>query len=595
MAVELANDGPAAPDARVRVSLVGPDGKGVGRGEAAVALPARGAASATVKVDVEQPGLWSPATPVLHRAVVEVVTGGLVVDRVEQVFGIRKVEIDAEKGLRVNGVPLKMKGACVHHDNGPLGAAAVDRAEERRVEILEAAGYNAIRTSHNPPSPAFLDAADRLGLLVIDEAFDVWERPKNPQDYHRFFKDWWARDLAAMVRRDRNHPSVVLWSIGNEVNERADPSGLEIAKRLIAGVRKDDPTRPVTNAICSFWDHKDRAWTDTDPAFALLDVGGYNYMWKEYERDHARAPSRVMAGTESTTLEAFDYWSLVEKLPYVIGDFVWTGIDYLGESGLGRAFIEGEEPGEFTAPWPWHIAGSGDIDILGERKPQSYYREAMWRPGVLALAVHRPIPEGKKEKVLMWGWPLVESHWNWPGQEGKPLKVAVYSSCEKVTLELNGTRVGEKPTTKAERRQNAFEVPYAPGTLAATCTGAGDPKSRVELATAGAPARLRLTADRSEIRASRNDLSYVRIEVVDAKGHVVPAARPEIRARVTGAGELAALASADPVDLAGFRGPSRRPYQGVAQAIVRPTGAGRMELVAEADGLPPTRLTIEAR
>jgi beta-galactosidase len=595
VAVELENDGPAAPDARVRVRILGPGGGAVGQAEAPSAVAVRGSARASLSVGLAGPKLWSPATPAIHRAVVEVLVAGLVVDRVEQAFGIRKIEIDALKGLRVNGVPYEMKGACVHHDNGPLGAAAIDRAEERRVEILKAAGFDAIRTSHNPPSPAFLAAADRLGMLVIDEAFDMWERPKNPQDYHRFFKDWWAKDLAAMVRRDRNHPSVVLWSIGNEVNERADPSGLEIAKRLIAGVRKDDPTRGVTNAICSFWDHKGRAWIDTDPTFALLDVGGYNYQWKEYEKDHARAPSRVMAGTESTTLEAFDYWSLVEKLPYVIGDFVWTGLDYLGESGLGRAFVEGEEPGEFMAPWPWHIAGSGDIDILGHRKPQSYYREAMWQPGVLALAVHRPLPEGQKEKVTMWGWPQVESHWTWPGQEGRPLKVAVYSSCASVALTLNGKPIGEKPTTAAERRQNAFDVPYAPGTLRAACTGAGDPQTTAELVTAGAPARLRLVADRGEIRAHRNDLAYVRIEVVDAKGTVVPQARPEIRARVNGPGELAALASADPVDLAGYRGPSRRPYEGVAQAIVRPTGAGTLELVAEAEGLPPARLIIRAR
>jgi beta-galactosidase len=595
VAVELANEGDAVPGARVRARLVSPDGAAAGQGEAASVVPARGAATAMVTVAVPRPKLWSPATPALYRAVVEVVAGGAVVDRVEQAFGIRRIEIDAERGLRVNGVPLEMKGACLHHDNGPLGAAAIDRAEERRVEILKAAGYNAVRTSHNPPSPAFLDAADRLGLLVIDEAFDMWERAKNPQDYHRFFGDWWAHDLAAMVRRDRNHPSVVLWSIGNEVNERADPSGIEIAKRLIAGVKRDDPTRMITNAICGFWDHKDRPWIDTDPAFALLDVGGYNYQWKEYEKDHARFPQRVMAGTESTTLEAFDYWSLVEKLPYVIGDFVWTGFDYLGESGLGRAFVEGEEPGEFTAPWPWHVAGSGDIDILGHRKPQSYYREAMWRPGVLKLAVHRPLPEGKKEKVTMWGWPLVEDHWTWPGQEGKPLKVAVYSSCEAVALTLNGQRVGEKKTGVAERRQNAFEVAYAPGTLEAACTGTGDPRTRVALVTAGPPAKLRLVADREAIRASRDDLSYVRIEVVDAKGVVVPVARPEIRVRVSGPGELLALASADPVDLAGYRGPSRRPHQGVAQAIVRPTGAGRIELVAEADGLPPSRRALQVR
>jgi beta-galactosidase len=595
VAVDLSNGGRAASAARVRVTLVGPGGEAVGRGEAPVTVPGRSALVATVTMDVAVPRLWSPDAPALYRASVEVVASGHVADRVEQPFGIRRVEIDAQNGLRLNGVPYEMKGACVHHDNGPLGAAAIDRAEVRRVEILKAAGFNAIRTSHNPPSPAFLDAADRLGMLVIDEAFDMWERPKNPQDYHRFFEEWWARDLAAMVRRDRNHPSVVLWSIGNEVNERADPSGLEIARRLIAGARRDDPTRGVTNAICHFWDHKDRPWADTRAAFALLDVGGYNYQWREYESDHAASPGRVMAGTESFPLEAFESWDAVVRLPYVIGDFVWTGWDYLGESGIGRAWVEGEEKGDFLGEWPWHVSGCGDIDVLGHRKPQSYYREALWRKGVLQAAVHRPLPEGRKEKTTKWGWPDVQSHWTWPGQEGKAIGVSVYSSCDRVALRLNGAAVGEMPTTRAERHRADFEVIYQPGELEASCVAPGDSKARVELRTSGAPARLRLVADRPEIRASRDDLSYVGIEVVDAQGVVVPGAQPEIRASVKGAGELAALASADPVDVTGFRGPSRRAYRGEAQAILRPTGAGRIELVVEAEGLPPASLTIVAR
>jgi beta-galactosidase len=384
----------------------------------------------------------------------------------------------------------------------------------------------------------------------------------------------------------------VIWSIGNEINERADTSGLEIAKRLIAAVRADDATRPITNAICGFWDHKGRQWTDTDAAFDLLDVGGYNYLWREYEKDHARAPRRVMAATESTTLEAFDYWSGVERLPYVIGDFVWTGIDYLGEAGLGRAFMVGDQPDEFNAPWPWYIAGSGDIDILGYRKPQSFYREALWRPDVLHVTVHQPIPEGRKEKVMMWGWPLVESHWSWPGQEGKPLEVSVYSSCDRVALSLNGKAVGEKATGAAERRMAKFDVPYEAGTLTAACVGSD---TRASLVTAGPARGLRLTADRARVRANRNDLSYVRVEVVDAKGTVVPTARPAVRVHVSGPAQLAALASADPTDISGFSGPSRRPYQGVLQAIVRPQGPGTIELVAEADGLAPARLTVVAR
>ena len=593
VAVELANDTAFArsPVVRVRLEPVVAGAPAVS-GSSKVTVPAAGLATAQAKVEVASPRLWSPDSPALYRAVVEVVDGASVVDRVAQTFGIRKVEIDAERGLRVNGRPWKMKGACVHHDNGSLGAAAIDRAEERRVEVLKAAGFDAIRTSHNPPSPAFLDAADRLGMLVIDEAFDMWQRPKNPQDYARHFDEWWARDLGAMVRRDRNHPSVILWSIGNEIHERTDPPGLEIAKRLIAAVRGDDGTRPVTNAICGFWDHKDRPWSDTEPAFALLDVGGYNYQWKQYEADHAAFPRRVMAATESTTLEGFDYWSLAAKLPYVIGDFVWTGLDYLGESGLGRSYLEGDEPNEGAAAWPYHVAGSGDIDILGDRKPRSYYREALWRPGVLHVTVHRPIPEGRKEKVTMWGWPDVESHWTWPGQDGKPLKVAVYSSCERVALSLDGAPLGEK---EVERRQAAFDVAYRPGRLEAACVGAHDPGTRTALVTAGAPAALRATVDRAQVRADRNDLAYVRVEVVDVAGTLVPTARPEIRARVDGAGELAALASADPLDLAGYRGPTRKPFRGVAQAIVRPTAAGRVDVTLTADGLAPAHVGIVAR
>jgi beta-galactosidase len=235
------------------------------------------------------------------------------------------------------------------------------------------------------------------------------------------------------------------------------------------------------------------------------------------------------------------------------------------------------------------------MDLLGYRKPQSFYREALWRKGVLHVAVRRPLPEGKQEKVTKWGWPDVRSHWTWPGQEGRVVEVVVYSSCDRVALKLNGHAAGEKPTASAERHTAEFELAYQPGELEASCAGPSDPKTRIELKTAGSPARLRLAADRDEIRASRNDLSYVRIEVVDAKGNLVPDARPEIGVHVIGPGELAALASADPLDLKGFRGPTLRPYRGVAQAIVRPTGPGHIELIAEAEGLPPTRLRIEAR
>ena len=218
----------------------------------------------------------------------------------------------------------------MHHDNGPLGSATIDRAEERRVELMKKFGFNAIRTSHNPPSRQFLDACDRLGILVIDEAFDHWQRPKNPEDYHCYFDEWHQRDLEAMILRDRNHPSVVIWSIGNEIPERADSSGLEITKNLSAIIKKIDTTRPVTAAICEFWDHKGRPWEDTAPAFALLDVGGYNYQWKRYESDHEKFPQRMMVGTESVAKEAFENWQMVEKHPFALGDFC---VDFDGLPG----------------------------------------------------------------------------------------------------------------------------------------------------------------------------------------------------------------------------------------------------------------------
>ncbi len=596
VAVEVENKGSVPVRAGVRVRLTDPNGWPLKGGETAVRVPAGGTATAIVRRAVSAPRRWSPDTPALHRAVTFVQVGGRLVDRVETVFGIRTIEVDPAHGLRINGEPIELKGGCVHHDNGPLGSAAIGRAEERRVERLKAAGFNAVRTSHNPPSTAFLDACDRLGMLVMDEAFDMWEVPKKPQDYSRFFKEHWKADLESMVRRDRNHPCVFAWSIGNEIPERADHPGLEIAQRLIDHIRRLDAGRPVTQAICGFWDHKGREWTAADPAFALLDIGGCNYTWREYEKDHERAPDRVICGTESHPRDAFENWEAVERHPYVIGDFVWTALDYLGESGIGRAWVEGEEPGGFLGAWPWHVAGCGDLDILGFRKPQSHYREALWRPDVLHIAVARPLPPGKSEKVTDWGWPAVESHWTWPGQEGKTLQVHVYSSCRRVALMLNGREIGSAPTTRTERNRAVFDVPYEPGELMVVGETAEGRQKTVTLHTAGAPVALRIHPEQPDIRASKDDLGYATVEVVDETGTPVPYARSKIRLRLEGPATLAALANADPTDPAGYQGAERAAWHGVVQAIVRPTGQrGAIVLHAEAEGLEGAKARIRAR
>jgi beta-galactosidase len=594
IASEVCNNTGAEADLVIRARVLNPKGKSVQTSESKLRLASNETRAVEQLIEVRSPELWSPDSPALYSAKIEIVAAGKTLDTASTRFGIRKIEVDAENGFRLNGQMLKLKGGCMHHDNGPLGSATIDRAEERRVELMKANGFNAIRTSHNPPSPAFLDACDRLGVLVIDEAFDCWEVGKNGQDYSVYFKDWAGRDIASMVRRDRNHPSVVIWSIGNEIPEQFRAEA--IAKMLREAVLSHDSTRPITQAICSDWGNVMRNWDRlSDPAFLHLDIGGYNYLPEHYETDHARHPERVMMGTESYPKSFFDYWSLVEKHPYIIGDFVWTAMDYFGESGIGHSTLSNEKD-SFLMPWPWYNAWCGDIDVCGFKKPQSYYRDVVWRRSQIEMMVHTPMPDGVYERVSGWGWPDETRSWNWPGREGKPLQVAVYSRCESVRLELNGKVIGEKPVSAATKLTARFDVPYQPGELRAIGLINGKEVAKTTLKTAGPAKELRLTADRADIRADRDDLSYVTVEIVDQRGVVVPNAEIPVRFTVTGAGELAAIGSSAPNDAASFRLPLRKTYQGRALTILRPTGeAGKITLKAEADGLKSATIVIRIK
>ena len=592
IATEVRNDGGVEADLVVRARVLNSKGKTVETSESKLHLVGNETRTVEQLVEVRSPKLWSPDSPELYSAEIQIVAAGKMLDTTSTRFGIRKIEVDAENGFRLNGQMLKLKGGCMHHDNGPLGSATIDRAEERRVELMKANGFNAIRTSHNPPSPAFLDACDRLGILVIDEAFDCWNEGKNGQDYHLYFKDWSERDIASMVRRDRNHPSVVIWSIGNEIPDqfRAEAT----AKMLREAVLSHDSTRPITQAICSDWGNVLRNWDRlSDIAFRHLDIGGYNYLPDKYETDHARNPQRVMMATESYPKDFFDYWSLVEKHPYIIGDFVWTAMDYFGESGIGHSTPSNEQD-SFLMPWPWHDAWCGDIDVCGFKKPQSYYRDVVWRRSQIEMMVHTPLPDGVHDNVSGWGWPDETRRWTWPGDEGKSLQVAVYSHCDAVRLELNGKVIGEKQVSAATKLTAKFDVSYQPGELRAVGLINGKAVASASLRTAGEPREIRLIADRSTIRADRNDLSYVTVEVVDQNGNVVPTAAIPIRFTISGAGELAATGSSAPNDDSSFHAPLRKTYQGRALAILRPVGdAGKITLTAEADGLKAA--TIEVR
>lgn len=471
-------------------------------------------------LQLSNPRLWSPESPYLYYAVTDVLQGEKIIDHVVTGFGVRSINITADKGFLLNGKPVELKGGCVHHDNGPLGSATVDRAEERKVELLKQFGYNAVRTSHNPPSIQFLDACDRLGLIVIDEAFDQWQRLKNPQDYNLYFDTSWKKDIDAMVLRDRNHPSVIFWSIGNEINERVDSSGLRIEKMLLDEVKLLDTTRPVTEAICFFWDHPGYKWDTTAAAYALLDVGGYNYQLNEYESDHAKYPQRVMMGTESFPLQAFENWQAVEQHPYVIGDFVWTAMDYLGETGIGHT--EPDKLTKFSMEFPWFNAWCGDIDLIGGKKPQSYYRDVVWNRSKIEMLVHAPIAEGHTEAVSYWGWQNEVPAYTFPGAEGKPLQVHVYTRYDTVRLMQNGKIVGEQTASGQTKLTATFNISYQPGELKAIGLKNGKAVDSVVLKTAGKPAGIRLVADRKIIHVNPNDLAYVTVEVTDANGQLVP-------------------------------------------------------------------------
>ncbi|CAN5543223.1 glycoside hydrolase family 2 TIM barrel-domain containing protein [soil metagenome] len=588
----------------VQTTLIAPGGKLISTtSRQTITVSTNGKTERKQVVTVTNPQLWSPETPRLYTANVVIISGKKRLDSVTTTFGIRSIEFSATRGFLLNGKRVLLKGGCIHHDNGPLGAAAIDRAEERKVALLKANGFNAIRTSHNPPSTALLDACDRLGMLVIDEAFDMWQRPKKPQDYHRFFDEWWQRDLTAMIQRDRNHPSIILWSIGNEINERADPSGLEITKKLVAEAHRLDPTRPVTEALCTFWEHPGNVWEDSDKAFALLDVGGYNYEWKQNESDHRRHPERIMLGTETFANEAFENWQQVEKHPYVIGDFVWTAMDYMGETAIGHTIIQPKADKDSTRavlPWPWFNAWCGDLDLIGFKKPQSYYRDVVWRNRPIALAVHRPIPDGMKETVTNWGWPDEQQSWNWsgldgPGAEGKPLQVRIFSRSPLVRLELNGKLVGEQRLSDTTITA-IFTVPYQPGILTATSFENGKLTGTAELRTAGKPHHLRLTADRSTIRADRNDLSYVIVEVLDNQDNVIPTADLPVTFQLSGVGELAGVGNANPTDMSSFQQLRKTTFRGRCLAIVRPRGAaGSITLTASSPDLQPGKLILTVR
>ncbi len=533
---------------------------------------------ATVPFAMAGRHMWTTATPYLYTATISITTArGKMPCTLRRTFGYRTISYSPTDGLRISGQPTLLRGGCIHHDNGLLGAAAYDRAEERKIELLLQQGYNAIRCSHNLPSEHLLDVCDSLGMMVIDETFDQWLRQKNADDYHRHFATHAVDDIATMVRRDRHHPSVIMWSIGNEIPGRIEPDGLRVAAQLRQAVRSLDATRPITAAICSWdegdgWNAAGHDWARQDSlAFTQLDIGGYNYLCDRYADDHRRHPSRVMVGTESYPKEMGRNWQMVEQMPYLIGDFVWTAMDYLGEAGIGSAAIREHGGQSMFQPWPWFNGWCGDIDITGQKKPQSYYHDVVWRRAPIAMAVEQPVPAGHHQSISAWGWQLEELSWTFAGlTECDTMTVNVYSRAPQVRLYLNNECMGTRSTSQTFWA--AFRVPYRRGTLRAVNTDAAGQETgeSVALRTTGRPVAVRLTTDRHELRPDGQDLAFVTIEAVDAQGNVVTSdSDTRLSISLTGAATLLAAGNASPTDMQSFCSATPRLYRGRALAIVR--------------------------
>jgi beta-galactosidase len=439
-------------------------------------------------------------------------------------------------------------------------------------------------------------------MMVIGEAFDAWRAPKLPQDYSVVFEDQWRADLSAMVLSARNHPSIILWSIGNEIPKRNLSSGVEAQWLLANEIHRLDPTRPVTAAINDFAGRlvtpsdktarQGRAGMADETSAVFLDVVGYNYKLRKYERDHQRFPDRVIYGSESFPKDVFATWDLTDRSPWLVGDFVWTAMDYLGEAGIGGS-VHGTGEMISLGAWPCVVSNCGDIDLIGGQKAASLARDVVWGLSPLEIAVQKPPPEGRTEIVRPWGWSDERQSWTWPGSEAKPLTVRVYTVGDRVELRLDGRTLESRPVTAADLKHIEFKVPYAPGKLEAVAFRSGVEIARRSLTTVGAPAAIRLAPERKTAGAGRGDVAYVGVEVVDAQGKVAPDLMMSLQLSISGPAQLAGFGSANPFAVGGFQSASAKTWDGRAMVILRGQGrAGRVSVEVRGEGLTPGTATL---
>ncbi|OPX12476.1 glycoside hydrolase family 2 TIM barrel-domain containing protein [Mycobacterium sp. AT1] len=633
VSTEVTHDGPERVTLTLATELTSPSGVTVGPLTEQLFLEPGETRTIRQLMTVPDAELWSPEDPQMYSVTARLAGVVEVEDEAHTEFGVRTLSVDAHHGLRINGQTVKLRGSCIHHDNGVIGAHTLDAAEDRRIRILKAAGYNGIRSAHNPASRATLRACDRHGVLVMDELTDVWWRPKARFDYSAEFEQWWERDLEALVAKNANHPSVIMHAIGNEIAETATAEGIRLNGVIADRARELDPTRLVTNCINGFLNlisptndekqakkhaaAREEGGHDanknliaalnlligtlekslkyivrlplvdkrTRDAYAALDVAGYNYMSGRYLKDARLHPHRVIVGSETNPPDVVSVWPEIEKLPQVIGEFSWTGWDYIGEAGI--AVIEPGKRRQLYAPYPALLAGEPVVDITGHRQTQSYVNEIVWHLRADPYIAVQPVNHaGKTQKGNAWRATNSIRSWSWQGYEGRPAVVEVYADAHRVELLLDGVLLGSKPVGVRHRFQATFTVPYRPGTLTAVAYGAdGAELGRDALRSAGSGLRLQVLCENRELRSDGTDLTYLQISLTDAEGIVRPLADRDVTVEVSGAGSLLGFGSAQPITEEGFSTHRHRTYQGRALAVVRSgRNAGHITVTVNAPG-----------
>ncbi len=566
----------------LQITLIGPNEKAVGTAETSINSIQPGQTfNFQTDVSVKNPIRWSLENPALYKAIIKVRRDGKkAVDEDVVSFGIREFQFVPATGFWLNGKNFKLKGACLHHDGSAFGAAVPDAVWEHRLNELRKLGVNAIRTAHNPPSPDFLALTDRMGFLVMDELFDQWTRAKNPFDYHKDFNEWSKIDIRDTVRRDRNHPSVIIYSAGNEI--RDNHADQEKAKQTLRGLvetfHENDPTRPVTQAL--FRPNIEGA-RDYDNGLAeMLDVVGQNYREKEILAAYKQNPKRKILGTENT--HDLNQWLAMRDNPEYSGQFIWVGIDYLGES----------------AAWPNYAYGKGLLDRTATPRPVGFQRQSWWSDKPMVYMARRVAPatasptdpgyevaEQRRTQTLFGDWTPKNLS---PHEEN----VEVYSNCDEVELFINGRSLGAKSKPENDSPRN-WKVGFEAGTIKAVGRNAGKAVAEFELKSAGEPSRVVLTADKAKVANDWNDVVFVTAKVVDANGVIVPSANDLITFEVVGSGVVAAVDSGDNADHDAFQDKKRKAFQGICIALVKANkGSGKINITARAAGLRNGKIAI---